>query len=85
MSVLQKPHEVLEELSCIDWIIPFSEDTPMTLIEELKPDVYVKGGDYEKEKLAEYKVVSSYGGEVHISPYLEGCSTSKIIDSISNS
>ena len=80
---LQNRIEVLEELSCIDWIIPFSEDTPMTLIEELKPDVYVKGGDYEKEKLAEYELVSSYGGEVVISPYVEGCSTTSIIDSIS--
>ena len=77
---LQDRIEVLEELSCIDWLIPFSGDTPLTLIEELKPDVYVKGGDYEKEKLAEYELVSSYGGEVVISPYVEGCSTTSIID-----
>ena len=82
---LQNRIEVLEELSCIDWLIPFSEDTPLTLIEALKPDVYVKGGDYEKEKLAEYELVSSYGGEVVISPYVEGCSTTKIIDSILDS
>lgn len=79
---LQNRIEVLEELSCIDWLIPFSEDTPLTLIKELKPDVYVKGGDYKKEKLAEYELVSSYGGEVVISPYVEGCSTTSIIDSI---
>lgn len=79
---LQNRIEVLEELSCIDWLIPFSEDTPLALIKELKPDVYVKGGDYEKEKLAEYELVSSYGGEVVISPYVEGCSTTSIIDSI---
>ncbi len=79
---LQNRIAVLEELSCIDWIIPFSEDTPLSLIEALQPDVYVKGGDYEKEKLAEYKAVSSYGGEVVISPYVEGCSTTTIIDSI---
>lgn len=81
---LQNRIGVLEELSCIDWLIPFSEDTPLTLIEELKPDVYVKGGDYEKEKLAEYELVSSYGGKVVISPYVEGCSTTSIIDSISD-
>ena len=79
---LQNRIAVLEELSCIDWIVPFSEDTPLSLIQELKPDVYVKGGDYEKEKLAEYDLVSSYGGEVVISPYVEGCSTTAIIDSI---
>ena len=76
---------VLEELSCIDWIISFSEDNPLGLIKELQPDVYVKGGDYKKEELAEYKLVSSYGGEVVITPYIEGCSTTTIIDSILNS
>ena len=79
---LQNRIAVLEELNCIDWIVPFSEDTPLSLIQELKPDVYVKGGDYEKEKLAEYDLVNSYGGEVVISPYVEGCSTTAIIDSI---
>ena len=73
---------VLEELSCIDWIIPFSEETPLALIQELKPDVYIKGGDYEKEKLVEAGLVRSYGGEVVLSPYVEGCSTTGIIDSI---
>lgn len=73
---------VLEELSCIDWIIPFSEETPMSLIRELKPDIYIKGGDYDKEKLVESELVRSYGGEVVLSPYIEGCSTTEIIDSI---
>lgn len=82
---LQNRIAVLEELSCIDWIIPFSEDTPLALIAELQPDIYIKGGDYEKEKLAEYELVSSYGGDVVISPYIEGCSTTTIIGSILNS
>ena len=76
---------VLEELSCIDWIVSFTEDTPLHLIKELKPDVFVKGGDYKKEQLAEYKLVNEYGGEVVITPYIEGCSTTEIIDSIVNS
>ena len=75
---------VLEELSCIDWIIPFSEDTPLELIRALQPDVFVKGGDYKKEQLAEFRLVDGYGGEVFISPYVEGCSTTTIIDSILN-
>lgn len=82
---LQNRIAVLEELSCIDWIISFSEDTPLELIRELKPDVFVKGGDYKKEELAEFELVSGYGGEVVISPYIEGCSTTTIIDSILNS
>lgn len=73
---------VLEELSCVDWIIPFSEDTPLDLIKALRPDVFVKGGDYQKEQLAEFELVSGYGGEVLISPYIEGCSTTRIIHSI---
>ncbi len=81
---LQNRIAVLEELSCIDWIIPFSEDTPLALITELQPDIYIKGGDYEKEKLAESELVSSYGGDVVISPYIEGCSTTTIIGSILN-
>lgn len=82
---LQNRIAVLEELSCIDWIISFSEDTPLNLIKELKPDVYVKGGDYKKEELAEYELVNSYGGEVVITPYIKGCSTTTIIDSIQKS
>ena len=73
---------VLEELRCIDWIIPFSEETPLALIRELKPDIYIKGGDYEKDKLVETDLIRSYGGEVMLSPYVEGCSTTRIIDSI---
>lgn len=85
ICTLQNRIAVLEELSCIDWIIPFSEDTPLELIRELKPDVFVKGGDYKKEELAEFEILNSYGGEVIISPYIEGCSTTTIIESILNS
>ncbi len=81
---LQNRIAVLEELSCIDWIIPFSEDTPLGLIKALKPDVFVKGGDYKKEELAEFDVINNYGGEVVIAPYIKGCSTTTIIESILN-
>ena len=84
ICTLQNRIAVLEELSCIDWIIPFSEDTPLELIQELKPDIFVKGGDYKKEELAEFELVSSYGGEVVIAPYIKGCSTTTIIESILN-
>ena len=52
---------------------------------KLKPDIFVKGGDYKKEELTEYKLVSGYGGEIVIAPYIEGCSTTAIIESILNS
>lgn len=85
ICTIQNRIAVLEELSSIDWIISFSEDTPINLIKELQPDVYVKGGDYVKEDLEEYPLVSSYGGEVYLSPYVEGCSTTSIIESILSS
>ena len=84
ICTMQNRVAVLEELSCVDWIISFKEDTPLALIQALKPNVYVKGGDYVKEDLEEYHLVNGYGGEVYISPYIEGCSTTSIIESILN-
>lgn len=65
-----------------DAVILFAEDTPGDLIEAIKPDVLVKGGDWQKERIVGAAFVESYGGNVVIIPYLEGYSTSKIIDII---
>jgi glycerol-3-phosphate cytidylyltransferase len=66
---------VLEALRAVDGAVPFEEDTPCALIERLRPDVHVKGGDYRVEDLPEAKIVHGYGGEVVIMPTLEGRST----------
>lgn len=74
--------EMLSGLKPVDYVIPFSEDTPEKLISELKPSLHVKGGDYLKEELPETKIVESYGGEVIILSLVEGKSTTKILEKI---
>ena len=63
----------------VDYIIIFEEDTPLKLITALRPDILVKGGDYQREEIVGYSEVISWGGEVLIIPTLEGYSTSTII------
>tara|TARA_B100001939_G_scaffold348237_1_gene374709 strand:- start:19780 stop:20463 length:684 start_codon:yes stop_codon:yes gene_type:complete len=71
---------ILAGLFCLDFLIPFSESTPEALLSILKPDIHTKGGDYKPEALPEAAVVQSYGGQVIILPFLEGRSSSKIIE-----
>lgn len=71
---------VLEALRWVDGAVAFDEDTPEALIAILKPEVHVKGGDYRAEDLPETKIVRGYGGEVVILPFLEGRSTTGILE-----
>jgi D-beta-D-heptose 7-phosphate kinase/D-beta-D-heptose 1-phosphate adenosyltransferase len=73
---------VLAALGSVDWVVPFSEDTPERLICEIQPDLLVKGGDYRPEEIAGYDCVKRRGGEVVVLGFEEGCSTSGIIDAI---
>ena len=73
---------VLAALACVDYVTVFSEDTPLELIRLLCPDVLVKGGDYVPETVVGRDEVESYGGSVKIVPYVEGVSTTHIIDSV---
>lgn len=66
----------------IDAVILFDEDTPLNLINEFQPDVLIKGGDYTIETIVGAQEVLSYGGQVEIIPFLEGYSTTNIIDKI---
>jgi rfaE bifunctional protein nucleotidyltransferase chain/domain len=70
---------VLEALRAVDGAIAFSEQTPEGLIAKLRPEIHVKGGDYQIENLPEAKLVRSYGGEVVLLPFLPGRSTSLIL------
>lgn len=75
--------QVLAGLRSVDWVVPFSEDTPERLIKALSPDVLAKGGDYEHPHLlAGAPHVLSQGGEVRILGLKEGCSTTKTIEKI---
>jgi D-beta-D-heptose 7-phosphate kinase / D-beta-D-heptose 1-phosphate adenosyltransferase len=82
INSLDKRMLVLSALRSIDWVIPFSEETPEKLIKKIKPDVLVKGGDYKIEEIAGAKFVQSYGGMVKIIPFQQGHSTSKVIEKI---
>lgn len=72
--------EVLGALGMVDHIILFEEDTPLNLINTVKPDLLVKGGDYKVEEIVGYKEVISWGGEVLTIPILPGYSTTSIIE-----
>ena len=73
---------VLEELESIDYLVRFDEDTPMKLIEAVRPDVLVKGADYAKEQVVGWEFVESYGGRVALAPLVDGRSTSAVIQRI---
>lgn len=70
---------VLEALSCIDHVIAFDEPTPAALIELVRPDIYVKGGDYSLDTLPEAGQVEALGGQVRILPYMDDRSTTGLI------
>jgi rfaE bifunctional protein nucleotidyltransferase chain/domain len=69
----------LESVSLVTW---FDEDTPLELITELRPDLLVKGGDYDMSKLAETKVVEAYGGHAQAIPFVDGYSTTALVKKI---
>ena len=74
--------ELLSGLKAVDFTVVFDEDTPMELIDELKPSIHVKGGDYKKEDLPETIIVEKHGGEVRILKFVEGKSTTNIINKV---
>ncbi|MDG4811741.1 bifunctional D-glycero-beta-D-manno-heptose-7-phosphate kinase/D-glycero-beta-D-manno-heptose 1-phosphate adenylyltransferase HldE [Hydrogenovibrio sp. 3SP14C1] len=74
--------ELLSALSCVDWVVPFSEETPERLICHLEPDVLVKGGDYKPDEIAGAQCVWDKGGEVAVLSFWEGYSTTRMVDKI---
>jgi len=82
VNSLARRMAVLAALGCVDWVVPFSEDTPERLICRVKPDFLVKGGDYRAEEVAGYDCVTAGGGRVLILDYHEGHSTTGIIEAI---
>ncbi len=77
---LQERMTVLSALACIDWVVPFEEDTPEQLYCHLLPDVIVKGGDYTVDQVAGGDCVVKAGGEVKILQFVEGQSTTAMIN-----
>ncbi len=74
--------EIIEAFDMVDEVVWFNEDTPYEIIKKIKPDVIVKGGDYEPDEVVGKDIVESYGGKVVIIPLKEGFSTSSIIENI---
>jgi D-beta-D-heptose 7-phosphate kinase / D-beta-D-heptose 1-phosphate adenosyltransferase len=70
---------VLRALRCVDEVVIFDEDTPVGLLERLRPDVWAKGGDYEIADLPEAEVVARWGGRVELLPFLEGRSSTRLL------
>ena len=69
----------VEAVSLVTW---FDEDTPVQLLSELKPQVYVKGGDYDMRTLAETALVEGYGGQALAIPFVDGYSTTALVQRI---
>jgi len=77
--------EMLLSLKAVDYVLIFDEDTPLRLIETVRPDVLVKGGDWPIEKIVGHDVISSYGGRTLSLPFLSGYSTTDLIRKIRTS
>ena len=73
---------VLSALAAVDWVVPFSEDTPAELVADIVPDVLVKGGDYRVEEIAGAQTVQQAGGQVVVLDFVDGVSTTSIIERI---
>ena len=73
---------VVAALQAVDFVVVFDESTPCELIERIRPDVYVKGGDYDIETLRETALVRSWGGRAVAIPFVDGYSTTRLVDRI---
>jgi D-glycero-beta-D-manno-heptose 1-phosphate adenylyltransferase len=74
--------ELLSSLGAVDYVVMFSDDTPLSLIENVSPDILVKGGDWPPEKIVGSSFVLARGGEVKSLPFHPGKSTTSILERI---
>lgn len=70
---------VLAGLQSVDLVVLFDESTPLALIEQVRPDIYVKGGDYDVQRLAEAALVRSWGGRAQTLAFVDGRSTTSLV------
>lgn len=82
INPLQERMTVLAALRAVDWVVAFSDDTPAQIISRILPNVLVKGGDYKADEIVGAACVKSYGGRIEILDFVEGCSTSRMIERI---
>ena len=82
VNTMNRRMQVLAGLSCVDWVVPFYEDTPTRLICDVSPSVLVKGGDNKVDNIPGGDCVKEQGGEVLVMEYVDNCSTTGLIRSI---
>ncbi len=82
INPLERRMAVLAALEAVDWVVAFDTDTPEPLLESIKPDVLVKGGDYSVDQVVGHEFVKSYGGEVKVLDFIDDISTTKIVERI---
>lgn len=80
INTLEHRARVVGALACVSWVTWFHDATPASLLAALRPDVYVKGGDYDAEQLPETPLVRGWGGRVVIAPYQAGHSTTRLLE-----
>ena len=74
--------QILAALDCIDYLTIFDEDTPLELLEVVRPQILVKGGDYQTDEVVGKDLIESYGGRVELIQFVDGKSTTNIIDKV---
>ncbi len=82
INIQKERAEMLLALESVDFVVIFNEKTPYKLIKKVKPDILVKGGDWKVEDIVGSDIVQSYGGDVRSISYIEGKSTTNIIEKI---
>lgn len=82
INPLEDRAAVIAALRCVDAVVSFGENDPSAVLDRLRPDIHVKGGDYDAEKMPETPIVRAYGGKVVILPLLEGRSTTRILEQL---
>ena len=82
VNTMERRMRMLSALSCVDWVVPFYDETPTELICHISPDILVKGGDNDPDNIPGGDCVRDAGGEVRVMSYVDGVSTTGIISSI---
>lgn len=72
----------LAALECVDFVTIFEEDTPLVFLEKVQPAIHVKGADYANKPLPEKEIVESFGGKIELIDFVEGLSTSNLIETL---
>lgn len=80
INSLENRMAVIAALGAVDWVVSFDQDNPLSLVEAIKPDVLVKGGDYAVADIIGGELVRANGGDVVVLPFVQGLSTSNIVN-----